>query len=1177
MADTSSTTSFRADISQLKAAMQQAQRQVRLASSEFQAATAGLDNWSNSAVGLSAKITQLEKTLDAQKKKVALAREEWEKTTKEYGENSAEADRAKIKLNSYEAAVAKTEKELEQYEGELKDCQNETGRFAKEIENADDAAQEAAQGFTVMKGAIADLVANAIRGAISALKDLAKAALEAGMNFESEMSKVKAISGATSEDMEKLTEKAKQMGETTVFSASEAASAFEYMAMAGWKTEDMLGGIEGIMNLAAASGEDLSITSDIVTDALTAFGMEASEAGRLADVMAAASSNANTNVSMLGESFKYVAPLAGSMGYSAEDVATALGLMANSGVKASSAGTALRTMLTNMAKPTDQMAEAMEKLGVRLDDGAGNMKSLQDIMKDLRQGFKGLKGNTEEFQKKYESLTDDFEQGIITEKEYNELVEDLTKSTFGAEGALKAEAAAMLAGKQGLSGLMAIVNASDEDFNKLTKAINDSNGAAQGMAETMNDNLGGQITLLKSKVEGIMIKVFEKASGHIRSALDTISQALDNIDWDAVAEAIGNLVKKAAEFVAWALRNADVIIEVIKSIAKVMATLWAVKKISQFAQAINGVITIVKGFAAAIKGAEAATTAMNASSGILASLVSPGGAIVLGIAAVIAVTASLISIFSEEKRQIDVLTQAQKESIDASWKLKESYDAMDVSRRSNMATVNNEFAYYQELLREFDSIVSANGEVKAGYEDRAAFIMTTLNEALGMEMTMQDGIIENYAKERQAINQQIEAKKAELILQANEEAYAQAIQGKTEATQTYLKAQETFNDVMKAAEEQAVKVEQVYMEMARIEAEDGVHAAKEYQDAHQEVFDTYQQLQVEVTNTRAALSAATEAYEGYNQTIENYEGLSAAIIGGDSKKINDSLLLVENGFKTHTNTTADQLKKQRDAYDDNYKRLKKAIEEGDNSVTQQMVDDAKALADKAQAEYLKSGQQTVAGYSKGLKDSSHYAEEAAKQMGYDSYADFNESLGIKSPSTKTYSSGEYFAQGFVNGMDSKSSVIYQKAKQLAQKAIQGLKDGQKEGSPSKITTQSGKYFTQGFINGIGSLSKDVITAAKKVVTGALEALESPGVLQGVKVSAAEVMEAAAVPLSLGNVSGARAAIYSPASSGAGAGRGSTVNNNTYNLVQNNTSPKALTALETYQARRQQVAMLKAMM
>ena len=215
----------------------------------------------------------------------------------------------------------------------------------------------------VVPPALADLVADGIRMAISALKDLATETIKAGMGFEQGMAQVQAISGATAEEMQLLSDKAKEMGAKTKFSASESAEAFNYMAMAGWETEDMLNGIEGIMNLAAASGADLATTSDIVTDALTAMGYSAGDAGKLADVMAAASSNANTNVDLMGKTFQYAAPIVGALGYSMEDTAVAIGLMANAGIKGDKAGTALRSVLTRLSAPPKECAEAMEELG----------------------------------------------------------------------------------------------------------------------------------------------------------------------------------------------------------------------------------------------------------------------------------------------------------------------------------------------------------------------------------------------------------------------------------------------------------------------------------------------------------------------------------------------------------------------------------------------------------------------------------------------------------------------------------------------------------------------------------------------------------------------------------------------------------------------------------------------
>lgn len=322
-------------------------------------------------------------------------------------------------------------------------------------------------------------------GVTAPLVGLGTAAIKTTADFESAMSEVAAISGATGEDFLALENKAKEMGKTTKFSASEAADGLKYMAMAGWKTEDMLNGLEGIMNLAAASGEDLGTTSDIVTDALMAFGLSAADSGHFADILAVASSNANTNVSMMGETFKYVAPIAGSMGYSAEDTALAIGLMANSGIKASQAGTSLRSIMTRLVSPTKDSATAMDALGISVTDGSGQMKSLEEIIVDMRSGFSGL-----------------------TEEQ-------------------KASYAAMLGGQEAMSGLLAIVNASDADFNKLVTSISSADGAAKEMTDTMNNNLSGQITILKSQLESLAIQFITLIMPYLRQGVEWLQKLCD--------------------------------------------------------------------------------------------------------------------------------------------------------------------------------------------------------------------------------------------------------------------------------------------------------------------------------------------------------------------------------------------------------------------------------------------------------------------------------------------------------------------------------------------------------------------------------------------------------------------------------------------------------------------------
>lgn len=314
--------------------------------------------------------------------------------------------------------------------------------------------------------------------AVTALGAAGVAAIKVGSDFEAAMSEVQAISGATGSDLEKLSDAAKEMGATTKFSASESAEALKYMAMAGWDTEEMLNGLPGVINLAAASGEALGTVSDIVTDAMTAFGLSTEETSRFVDVLAQTANKSNTNVAMLGESFQYVAPVAGALGFSIEDTAVALGLMANSGIKASQAGTSLRTLFTNLTNPVGQSAKAIEALGISIQNSDGSMKSFSEIMGDLRGEF-----------------------GKMTEAE-------------------KAQYAAMLAGQEGMSGLLAIVNASDSDFQDLAASIAQSNGAAEEMAQTMQNNLQGSITSFRSAAEGLGIAIYEGVKDKVKNTVD---------------------------------------------------------------------------------------------------------------------------------------------------------------------------------------------------------------------------------------------------------------------------------------------------------------------------------------------------------------------------------------------------------------------------------------------------------------------------------------------------------------------------------------------------------------------------------------------------------------------------------------------------------------------------------
>lgn len=403
-------------------------------------------------------------------------------------------------------------------------------------------------------------------------------------DFESMMSQVKAISGATGQAFDDLTAKAQEMGATTKFTATESAEAFNYMAMAGWKPQQMIDGISGIMSLAAASGEDLGTTSDIVTDALTAFGLQAGDAGHFADVLAQASANANTNVSMLGESFKYVAPVAGAMNYSVEDTSLALGLMANASIKGSMAGTALKTSLANMAAPTDSMAAAMDKYGISLTDSEGNMKSLRGVIDNLRGSLGGL-SETEQ-----------------------------------------TAAASTIFGKEAMAGMLAIINASEEDYNKLSTAIGNSKDAAEGMADTMLDNLKGSFTLMQSAIEGTENAFGKRLSPYLRGIAggitDMMPEITDGINavMDVVDDKIAGVKRKITDMTGsdeW--KNADLFGKIDIAWDSIIAKPFGNWASGDGAQLISsGLGTLFSSAAAILPGGEKAGLTSWLSAGVLA-------------------------------------------------------------------------------------------------------------------------------------------------------------------------------------------------------------------------------------------------------------------------------------------------------------------------------------------------------------------------------------------------------------------------------------------------------------------------------------------------------------------------------------------------------------------------------
>ena len=625
----------------------------------------------------------------------------------------------------------------------------------------------------------------------------AKKTIDVGKSFEAGMSEVQAISGASGKDLEKLSAKAKQMGATTKFSATESATALKYMAMAGWKTNQMVSGLSGVMNLAAASGEDLGTVSDIVTDSMTAFGLKAKDSGHFADVLAKASSSSNTNVAMMGETFKYVAPLAGSMKYSIEDTATAIGLMANAGIKGSQAGTELRSILTRLVKPPTDAAAALSALGISTTKADGSMKPMRQTMAELREKFSGLT--------------------------------DSQKSQY----------AAAIAGQEAMSGLLAIVNASDSDFNKLQKAIDNSSGAAKKQADIMNNNLQGALYDLGSAAEAVGIGIYEdiktpltKAVGVGTKQLRTLSnklkkggikeiipkEAINTVEnLGTVAKAVGGgglkVLGAAAKLVGnnmeVALPVATSLLTVFKGYKAVTTVVTAFRTVSA---ATEGASTGVQILGTAIQlftgKTISATTATAAFKTVCTAL---GGPVGIRVVAVGALAAGVAAYALTQKKAV---TEANR-YYSSCTKLKKKQEEMAASiktlHKENQKNVDSTRAngvQADQLYQRLTKLMNVEHK-SAGTKAQIVSVVKQLNELL-------PGLNLEYDKEADKLNKSTSAIKkniAALKEQAMAKAYQQgmesaaskvakadienekAVKKKTEATNKYNAAVEKMNQV----------------------------------------------------------------------------------------------------------------------------------------------------------------------------------------------------------------------------------------------------------------------------------------------------------------------------------------------------------------------------------------------
>ena len=703
---------------------------------------------------------------------------------------------AKQTGNSIASSAKSAEKQVETAS---KQTSEQVKKNNKEIgESSKTASEQSAQYWTgagsKIKSILSTITAATATGAVAA----GTAAINAGRSFEAGMSEVKAISGASRKDLEALTNKAKEMGATTKFSATQASGGLKYMAMAGWNSQQMIAGLPGVMNLAAASGENLGTVSDIVTDALTAMGLKASDSAHFADVLATAASSSNTNVAMMGETFKYAAPVAGALGYNIEDLAQAIGLMGNAGIKSSQAGTSLRSILTRLAKPPKDCANAMEDYGISIKNSDGSMKSLMEVMENMRDSLQGLPKDEQ------------------------------------------SAAAAALGGQEAMSGLLAIVNASESDFNKLSKAIDNASGAAQDQADIMNDNLQGALYELGSAAESAGIELYdnikEPAKKAVRAAATEIRSLSTTIKHDGIkaivpeetittvknlgdaAKSVGGGGLKALGAAAqFAGENIQVVLPLAAGLLTVVKGYTVIKNITTAftatQAAMAGASTGMTLLGTAVKLFTGETIAATTATGLLnAGIAALGGPLGIAILAGGALTAGLVAYSLTQKKsttEADKFAQSCKKLKKEQDEVADSIRSMKKENENNVSEVRTQGVQADNLLSKLKSLISIQKK-DAGTKQQIKSTVQQLNDILPDLNLQYDEQKDKLNKSTAAIEKNIKALKEQAMAKAYQSGMENAAEKVAEAEVANQNATEKYTEALEkknAAQEKFDKLE----------------------------------------------------------------------------------------------------------------------------------------------------------------------------------------------------------------------------------------------------------------------------------------------------------------------------------------------------------------------------------
>lgn len=1039
------------------------------------------------------------KAIEKQEEYIKKLQDELKKMPQTMQSANTNTEKWKDSLNKAETELNKTKRELDKTESELKDFADKADDAGDEMNEFGNSAGKSSgklSGMAVAWGTfIGNLALDALKEAAGAIKDFAGGVAELGIGFDSSMSNVQALSGATSQELQKLTDTARQAGKTTVFSAQESADALSYMALAGWDTNQMVSGLPSVLNLAAAAQMDLAEASDIVTDNVTAFGLSAKDSSHFADVMAYAMAHSNTDVSMLGESYKNVASTAASMGFSVEDVTAALMTMANAGVKGGEAGNGLNAIMTRLATNTKGSADELEKYGIHIYDSEGKMSSLSDILIQTSTIWDGL-----------------------TQKEQA----NLAKMIAGQNQYSKFQTV--------MAGLSDKARETGQSFEDYTEQLKNCDGAASDMSKVMNDNLAGDLKTLNSVTEDFKLTLYNLESGEMRNivqrvsgdlipafealvtgaddASDQIGNAFDGI-LDNVGDIGGNLVTRFfGEDAGAAVSDVfDMVGDVVKDfigvlddvgpiIGKILSTASDVVKeflpivvelIEKMAPVVHSVVeSLLKAVSAILPTLSSLLKGVVDILGPILDLVTmisdALGFLFDGIGYVVDGIGWLLSGCPQVAENFEEVRDATDELNDSLGKSAKSWDSMLESQQKALAQSSVEIDNIGALISTLDDLVDENGKVKEGYEGRAQYIIDKLSEATGVEIECVDGTIQKYGELKKSIEDVMATKRAEAlqnyyqkVLDTFEGGTAQLGHSLSEAKAQLAELETAMANTSQNTDEWEELNAQHQELSANIEKLTGQYETAAVAEANMYDLET---AKIE-GNTKKIEEMYQNRESFYFKDGEAFLETADEKVATETENLNQYIALQEK-YKDSENKTMRDVTK---THVEEGRKRKQAAEDAKNAQIQknlkalsQMKGDTSTFGGTLREMMRQIGERGGAAYAGGINSKSGETEQAGTNLKNSGAS------GASGSYSAFHQKGVDGGQGYLDGLRSQLQKASEMASGFVSDVLRKMAQVQQSNSPSKKTRKLGRDFGSGYLLGI----EDEMKNAKDTVTADTE-------------------------------------------------------------------------------------------